>query len=104
MTNSSLQPQSHGAEWMVAYVTYNFHEAHIIAGRLQSEDIDALVNQQPGANAMGIHIGSLGEIRVLVRAADYDMALAILYPDEPESLVDDVDRIIFDDDESETSE
>lgn len=82
-------------EWMVAYVTYNFHEAHIIAGRLQSEDVAAMVYQQAGANAMGIHIGSLGEIRVLVHPQDYDLALNILYPEESDALPDDVDQIIF---------
>jgi len=83
------------SEWMVAYVTYDFHEAHIIAGRLQSEDIAAMVHQQPGANAMGIHIGRLGEIRVLVHPQDYDLALSILYPEEADALSDDVDQIIF---------
>lgn len=85
------------AEWMVVYVTYDFHEAHIIAGRLQSEDIAAMVHQQAGANAIGIHVGRLGEIRVLVHPQDYDVALSILDPDEPEALTDDVDQIIFGD-------
>jgi hypothetical protein len=86
------------AEWMVAYVTYNFHEAHIIAGRLQSESIAAMVHQQAGASAMGIHIGRLGEIRVLVHPQNYDQALQILYPEEADALPDDVDQIIFGDD------
>jgi putative signal transducing protein len=85
------------AEWMVAYVTYDFHEAHIIAGRLQSEDIAVMVHQQAGANAIGIHVGRLGEIRVLVHPQDYDLAMAILYPDEADALTDDVDQIIFGD-------
>ncbi len=84
---------------MVAYVTYNFHEAHIIAGRLQSEDIAAMVHQQAGANAMGIHIGRLGEIRVLVHPKDYDLALNILYPEEADALPDDVNQIIFGDED-----
>ena len=51
---------------------------------------------------MGIHIGRLGEVRVLVRPEDYDAAQALLLPpDEPDSLPDDVDRIIFDDDDPE---
>lgn len=91
-----ITPQSPpDAEWMVAYVTYNFHEAHIVAGRLQSEDIAAMVHQQAGANAMGIHIGRLGEIRVLVHPQNYDLALSILYPEDPDALPDDVDQIIF---------
>lgn len=86
-------------EWMVVYITYNFLEAQIVAGRLESEGIQALVYQEPGANAIGIRIGRMGEVKVLVRADDYDTAEAILFPDEPDILPDDTDRIIFDDDE-----
>lgn len=89
---------------MVVYTTHNYHEAHIVAGRLQAEGIAAMVHQQAGANAMGIHIGRLGELNVLVHGVDYALALAILFPDEPEYLTDDNDRIIFgdlDDDDDE---
>jgi hypothetical protein len=86
-------------EWMVVYITYNFLEAQIVAGRLESEGIQALVYQEPGANAIGIRIGRMGEVKVLVRAEDYDMAETLLFPDEPDILPDDTDRIIFDDDE-----
>jgi len=87
-------------DWMVVYVTYNVMEAHIVAGRLQSEGIPALVHREAGASAMGIHIGGLGEVKVLVHPPDYDDALAILDPDEPHSLSDDNDRIIFGEDET----
>jgi hypothetical protein len=87
------------SEWMVVYITYNFLEAQIVAGRLESEGIQALVYQEPGANAIGIRIGRMGEVKVLVRAEDYDMAETLLFPDEPDILPDDTDRIIFDDDE-----
>ena len=92
---TSVQPP----EWMVVYITYNFLEAQIVAGRLESEGIQALVYQEPGANAIGIRIGRMGEVKVLVRENDYDMAETILFPDEPDTLPDDTDRIIFDDDE-----
>jgi hypothetical protein len=87
------------SEWMVVYITYNFLEAQIVAGRLEFEGIQALVYQEPGANAIGIRIGRMGEVKVLVRAEDYDMAETLLFPDEPDILPDDTDRIIFDDDE-----
>lgn len=87
-------------DWMVVYVTYNVMEAHIVAGRLQNEGIPALVHQEAGASAMGIHIGGLGEVKVLVHPPDYDLALDILDPDEPDSLSDDNDRIIFGEDEA----
>jgi hypothetical protein len=86
-------------EWMVVYITYNFLEAQIVAGRLEFEGIQALVYQEPGANAIGIRIGRMGEVKILVRAEDYDMAETLLFPDEPDILPDDTDRIIFDDDE-----
>lgn len=77
---------------MVVYTAYNLPEAHIVAGRLQSEDIPAMVHQVPGASAIGIQIGRLGEVTVLVRAEDYMTALAIL---EPESLPDSTDDVRY---------
>jgi hypothetical protein len=85
---------------MVVYITYNFLEAQIVAGRLESDGIKALVYQEPGANAIGIRIGRMGEVKVLVRAEDYDAAEALLYYEEPNTLPDDIDRIIFDDDDA----
>lgn len=87
-------------EWMVVYITYNFLEAQIVAGRLESDGIQALVHQEPGANAIGIRIGRMGEVKVLVRAEDYDTAETLLYYEEPDTLPDDTDRIIFDDDDA----
>lgn len=92
-----MQPDN--ASWMVVYLTFNVGEAHIIAGRLESEGIEALVYQPAGANALGIRIGPLGEVKVLVRPIDYDRAEAILFPIEPEQLADDTNRIIFGDDD-----
>lgn len=90
---------SQSPEWMIVYITYNFLEAQIVAGRLESEGIQALVHQEAGASAIGIRIGRMGEVKVLVRPVDYDAAEAILFPDVPDALPDDVDRIIFDDDD-----
>lgn len=90
---------SQSPEWMIVYITYNFLEAQIVAGRLESEGIQALVHQEAGASAIGIRIGRMGEVKVLVRPDDYDAAEAILFPDEPDVLPDDTDRIIFDDDD-----
>lgn len=91
--------QAANSAWMVVYLTYNIGEAHIVAGRLESEGIEAAVHQAAGANAIGIRIGSLGEVKVLVRPLDYDEALAILFPAEPSQLTDDNNRIIFGDDD-----
>jgi hypothetical protein len=99
MTKSvSEQPQ-----WMVVYTAFNSPEAHIVAGRLESEGIPAMVNQAPGANAIGIHIGSLGEVTVLVREEDYWRALMILEPESP-ALLPDADLIYMEFDEEENDE
>ncbi|MFW5691594.1 MAG: putative signal transducing protein [Chloroflexota bacterium] len=71
---------------MVAYVTQSIPEAQIIAGRLQHEDIPAVVDYMTGRDAIGLTVGLWGEVRVLVHPRDYDMAMAILFPDEPDEL------------------
>ncbi|MFQ3568569.1 MAG: DUF2007 domain-containing protein [Aggregatilineales bacterium] len=86
-------------EWRVVYTTYNNPEAHIVAGRLESEGIPAMVQNEPAGTAIGITVGPLGENKVVVHVEDYDRALAILYPDEPDVLADDNDKIIFDADD-----
>ena len=91
----SKQIASQPPKWMVVYTTYNYPEAHIVAGRLQSEGIQAMVHQAPGANAIGIHIGTLGEITVIVRAEDYAKAMLILEPDEQNMLPDSTGDIIY---------
>jgi hypothetical protein len=98
---SSLKTQSNKPEWLVVYTTYHFYEAHIVAGRLQSEGIPVMVHQQAGANAMGIHIGGLGEIHVLVDPANYEWAVAVLDSDSHAELPEDVDQIIYGDDDDE---
>lgn len=99
-----LRDEETPPEWMVVYSTDNLPEAHIIAGRLQNEDIPSWVHQQPGASGMGITIGLFGEIRVLVNAADYERARQILEgAPEPlliEDSVDDIRYLIPDDDQS----
>ena len=98
---NSLKPQSNKPEWLVVYTTYHFYEAHIVAGRLQSEGIVVMVHQQAGANAMGIHIGGLGEVHILVDPADYELALAILDSESNAELPEDTDQIIYGDDDGE---
>lgn len=86
-------------ELMVVYVTNNDVEARIVAGRLESEGIPALVQQEPAGSALGITVGLLGEVRVAVRAEDYDAALEVLDtdPNDP-ALPDELDDILYDDD------
>jgi len=90
--------------WSVVFTTYNVAEAHIVAGRLQSEGIHAWVHQEPMGSAIGITVGPLGEVRVLVNEADFEAALDILNQTPPHILPEDVDQIIFDDVDSEEVE
>ncbi len=93
----SLTPRepTQNHEWMVVYITYSIPEAHIVAGRLQHEGIPAMVHAQAGASALGIVVGSLGEVTVLVKPEDYDAALDILEMDEPAPLEDNYADIIY---------
>jgi len=83
---------------MVVYTTNSYEEAHIIVGKLHSEDIPAVVQREAAAGALGINVGTFGAVNVLVRQADYAIAQQILFPDEPASLTDDNQRIIYQDD------
>ncbi len=96
------------ADWMIIYETSTEPEAHIVAGRLQVEGIQAIVYRQPGAAALGITIGRLGSVTVLVRPSDYERALALLEPDYLDELPDTTDDITYigteDDDTDELSD
>jgi hypothetical protein len=86
-------------EWMIAYLADNEADAHIVAGRLQSEGIESWVYHETFSRVTGIGVGAMAAPKVLVRPADYERAQAILNND-PEMLVDDNSRIIFGDDEA----
>jgi hypothetical protein len=85
---------------MIVLTTYDLSEAHVIAGLLESEGIRALVQQEPAGSALGITIGILGEVRVLVLAADYERAVALIEADDIDELPADADQIIFDADDT----
>ncbi len=76
-----LQPRRNHPqhEWIVIYTASNIPEAQIVAGRLQSEGIAALVNYPVGGSAMGIHLGT---ISVLVHPDDYQDAWQILFTED----------------------
>ena len=83
------------AEWRIVYSTNDLIDAHLQAGRLEVESIPVMVQGQPGASAFGITVGRLGEIHVLVRPEDCEMALDILEPEEHLELSDTSDSIIY---------
>jgi len=78
-------------QWMIVYITHNLPEAQIVAGRLQFEGIMSLINYALGASALGITIGSLGEVSIVVHPDDYERALQILGPDGFDELPDTTD-------------
>ena len=65
------------------------------AGRLEVESIPVMVHGQPGASALGITVGRLGEIHLLVRPEDYAIAVDILQPEEYMELTDISDPVVY---------
>jgi hypothetical protein len=65
------------ARW-VAVGTFNPAEAAIIRGRLESQDIPAVIQQEAVGVVMGLTVGPLGSARVLVPESLLDRALAVL--------------------------
>lgn len=98
----NLLPQSKGrAYWMVVHITHDLSLAHLVAGRLEHEGIPALVVPVAGASAMGLHIGMMGEVKVLVHPTHYDHALNILDAEDGDApgLPANTDDILFGDDD-----
>jgi hypothetical protein len=89
------QPSGKSSKWMVAFVTNDITEAHIVAGRLESEGIKAILDHMAGQSAIGLTIGNWGEVRVLVHPAEYELATAILYSEEYDELPDTTDDIVY---------
>lgn len=79
-----LQPRRNHPqhEWIVIYTASNIPEAQIVAGRLKSENIQALVNYPVGSSAMGVQLGA---ISVLVHPDDYQAAWQILFTEDDSS-------------------
>jgi|GEM_PF-233132 len=75
---SDLIRDESGNYWTVVFTTPSRPEAHIIVGRLENEGILAIIDAEAGRDALGIHIGRFGEIRVLVHESHAAEAQAIL--------------------------
>ncbi len=84
---------SDGPQWIAAYITHNLQEAHVLLGKLQANDVPAMIHQEAGANALGITLGNLGEIKILVSPADYDRAVALLYAEDEDQIEASNDKI-----------
>lgn len=79
MTLRKTDKPSRGPQWIAAYITHSLQEAHILLGKLQANNVPAMIHQEAGATALGITLGNLGEIKILVSPNDYDQAVALLY-------------------------
>jgi hypothetical protein len=64
-------------EWVVVANGVNPAEAEIIRGRLESNDIPAMV-QREESSIFGMTVGEMGGANVLVPASQADQALEIL--------------------------
>lgn len=67
---------------MVVAKTFGVTEASIIAGRLHSLGIPAIVQREAASSVFGLSVGPLGEARVLVPEEYYELAVATLEPDD----------------------
>lgn len=84
---------SDGPQWIAVYITHNLPEAHILLGKLQANDIPAMLHQEAGATALGITLGNLGEIKLLVSPADYEQAVDLLFTENDDQLEANSDKI-----------
>ncbi len=67
--------------WMVVATTAGITEAAIIAERLKSLGIPSMVHQEPLGGVLGLSIG-MGQARVIVPEAYYEITMRILEPDD----------------------
>jgi len=64
--------------WVTVGVNLNPGEAMIIKGRLESEGIPALAQQEAVGSVLGLTVGPLGSVRILVPEPLAEQALALL--------------------------
>ncbi len=93
MSLSKKGKSSDGPQWIAVYITHNLQEAHILMGKLRAHDVPVMIHQEAGATALGITLGNLGEIKLLVSPADYDQAVALLYPEDDDQIEANNDKI-----------
>lgn len=78
-TDSETTPGGEEAvKWVVIRTNISPGEAVIIRGRLESEGIPAVVQQEAMGAVLGLTVGPLGSAKVLVPEPQAEQALAIL--------------------------
>lgn len=65
-------------DWILLKRVYNQAESEIIKGMLEAQGISVLLAQEGAAKAIGLNMGSLGEIQIHVKSTDEIEAKAIL--------------------------
>ena len=61
-------------DWKLIKKVYNHAEAEVIKGMLEAQGAEVLLAQEGAAKAIGINVGSLGEIQIHVRSEHEEMA------------------------------
>jgi hypothetical protein len=64
--------------WILLHKVHNQGESEVIRGMLEAQDIDVLLAQEGAAKAIGLNVGTLGEIQIHVKAEDLETAQDLL--------------------------
>lgn len=101
LSHGAQDQDDHSHPWWVVFETHNIGEAHIVAGRLQSEGIPNQILTYAGGAALGITIGMFGEVKILVSPSDYERAIELLHPESPQQIEKDTGstQIIWEDED-----
>ena len=65
-------------DWVLLKNVYSQAESEIIKGMLEAQEIEVLLAQEGVAKAIGLNVGSLGEIQIHVQSSDINDANALL--------------------------
>jgi hypothetical protein len=77
-TSETTSGGSHVTRWVPIGVNLNPGEAVVIKGRLTSEDIPAIVQQEAFGSFIGLTVGPMGSAQVLVPEPLAERALSIV--------------------------
>lgn len=80
MTKSDNNDNREGINWIVIATTSGVTEAAMIAERLKSLGIPAIVQNEPIGAVLGLSIGRFGEAKVAVPESFFDRAIDVLEP------------------------
>ncbi len=65
-------------DWILLKNVYSHAESEVIKGMLEAQNIQVLLAQEGVAKAIGLSVGSLGEIQIHVKSSDKAAAKSIL--------------------------